>query len=137
RADGEYRWLLIRAVPLRDETGKIIKWYGASADIEDRKRAEETLRKSQTELAHVTRVMTVGELAASIAHEVNQPLSGIVNNCSACLRWLGGPAPNLDEAREAVRRVIPHGRRAGEIITRIRAFLRKTDTGKTRLDINQ
>jgi C4-dicarboxylate-specific signal transduction histidine kinase len=137
RADGEYRWLLIRAVPLRDETGKIVKWYGASADIEDRKRAEETLRKSQAELAHVTRVMTMGELAASIAHEVNQPLSAIVNNGSACLRWLDGAAPNLDEAREAARRIIRDGNRAGEVIARIRAFLRKTDTEKARLDINQ
>jgi len=137
RADGEYRWLLIHAVPLRDETGTIIKWYGTSTDIEDRKRAEETLRKSQAELAHVTRVMTMGELAASIAHEVNQPLSAIVNNGSACLRWLAGAAPNLDEAREATRRVIRDGNRAGEVITRIRALLRKTDTEKARLDINQ
>src|SRR5215470_7337387 len=118
RADGEYRWLLIRAVPLRDETGKIVKWYGASADIEGRKRSEDILRKSQSELAHVTRVMTMGELAGSIAHEVNQPLSAIVNNGSACLRWLGGDAPNLDEAREAARRVIRDGNRAGEVIAR-------------------
>jgi PAS domain S-box-containing protein len=137
RADGEYRWLLIRAVPLRDETGKIVKWYGASVDIEDRKRAEETLRKSQTELAHVTRVTTMGELTASIAHEVNQPLSAIVNNGSACLRWLNGAAPDLDEAREAARRIVRDGNRAGEVISRIRALLRKTDTGKARLDINQ
>lgn len=106
RADGDYRWLLIRAVPLRDDAGKIVKWYGASADIEDRKRAEETLRKAQSDLAHVTRVTTMGELAASIAHEVNQPLSAIVNNGSACMRWLNGAAPNFDEAREAARRVI-------------------------------
>ena len=137
RADGEYRWLLIHAVPLRDETGKIVKWYGASTDIEDRKRAEETLRKAQAELAHVTRVMTMGELAASIAHEVNQPLSAIVNNGSACLRWLAGDSPNLDEAREAARHIIREGNRAGEVITRIRALLRKTDTEKARLDINQ
>jgi PAS domain S-box-containing protein len=137
RSDGEYRWLLIRAVPLRDETGKIVKWYGASADIEDRKRAEETLRKAQAELAHITRVTTMGELAASIAHEVNQPLSAIVNNGSACLRWLNGAAPDLDEAREAARRIIRDGNRAGEVIARIRALLRKTDTGKARLDINQ
>jgi C4-dicarboxylate-specific signal transduction histidine kinase len=137
RADGEYRWLLIRAVPLRDETGKIVKWYGASADIEDRKRAEETLRKSQAELAHITRVTTMGELAASIAHEVNQPLSAIVNNGSACLRWLASGEPNLDEARDAARRIIRDGNRAGEVITRIRMLLRKTDTEKTRLDINQ
>jgi PAS domain S-box-containing protein len=137
RADGEYRWLLIRAVPLRDEVGKIVKWYGASADIEDRKRAEETLRKAESELAHVTRVTTMGELAASIAHEVNQPLSAIVNNGSACMRWLNGAAPNLDEARDATRRIIRDGNRAGEVITRIRALLRKTDAEKSRLDINQ
>jgi PAS domain S-box-containing protein len=137
RADGEYRWLLIRAVPLRDETGKIVKWYGTSADIEDRKRAEETLSKAQAELAHVTRVTTMGELAASIAHEVNQPLSAIVNNGSACLRWLASEEPNLDEARDAARRIIRDGNRAGEVITRIRALLRKTDAKKARLDINQ
>jgi C4-dicarboxylate-specific signal transduction histidine kinase len=137
RADGEYRWLLIRVVPLRDETGKIVKWYGTSADVEDLKRAEEALSKSQAELAHVTRVTTMGELAASIAHEVNQPLSAIVNNGSACMRWLDGVAPNLDEAREAARRIIRDGNRAGEVITRIRALLRKTDTEKARLDINQ
>jgi PAS domain S-box-containing protein len=137
RADGDYRWLLIRAVPLRDEVGKIVKWYGTSTDIEDRKRAEETVRKAQAELAHVTRVTTMGELAASIAHEVNQPLSAIMNNSSACLRWLASGEPNLDEAREAARRVIRDGARAGEVITRIRALLRKTDTEKARLDINQ
>jgi signal transduction histidine kinase len=137
RSDGDYRWLLIRAVPLRDETGKIVKWYGTSADVEDLKRTEEALSKSQAELAHVTRVTTMGELAASIAHEVNQPLSAIVNNGSACLRWLSGAAPDLDEAREAARRVIRDGNRAGEVITRIRALLRKTDAEKARMDINQ
>jgi C4-dicarboxylate-specific signal transduction histidine kinase len=137
RADGEYRWLLIRAVPLRDETGKIIKWYGASADVEDRRRAEETLRKAQAELAHVARVTTMGELAASIAHEVNQPLSAIVNNGGACLRWLASEEPNLGEAREAARRIIHDGSRAGEVIARIRALLQKTDAEKSRLDINQ
>ena len=137
RADGEYRWLLIRAVPLRDETGKIVNWYGTSADVEDLKRAEDALSKSHAELAHVTRVTTMGELAASIAHEVNQPLSAIVNNGSACLRWLNGAAPDVDEAREAARRIIRDGNRAGEVITRIRALLRKTDAEKARLDINQ
>jgi PAS domain S-box-containing protein len=137
RADGEYRWLLIRAVPLRDEAGKIVNWYGTSADVEDLKRAEDALSKSHAELAHVTRLTTMGELAASIAHEVNQPLSAIVNNGSACLRWLNGAAPDIDEAREAARRIIRDGNRAGEVITRIRALLRKTDAEKARLDINQ
>jgi|SRR6266851_4750506 len=105
--------------------------------IEDQRRAEETLRRSQAELAHVTRVMTMGELAASIAHEINQPLSAIVNNGSACLRWLNGDSPNLAEARQAAQRIVRDGNRAGDVITRIRAFLRKTDTEKSRLDINQ
>jgi signal transduction histidine kinase len=104
---------------------------------EDQKRAEETLRRSQAELAHVRRVMTMGELAASIAHEINQPLSAIVNNGSACLRWLDGDSPDLVEAREAARRIVRDGNRAAEVITRIRGFLRKTESAKSRLDINQ
>lgn len=104
--------------------------------IEDQRRAEETLRKSQAELAHVTRVMTMGEFATSVAHEINQPLSAIVTNGSACLRWLAGDSPNLDEAREAARRIVRDGNRAGDVLTRIRAFLKKSDTQRTRLDIN-
>ena len=79
----------------------------------------------------------MGELAASIAHEINQPLAAIVSNGSACLRWLAGDSPNLDEAREAARRIVRDGNRAGDVMTRIRAFLRKTDTEKSPLDINQ
>jgi C4-dicarboxylate-specific signal transduction histidine kinase len=105
--------------------------------LEDQKRAEETLRRSQAELAHVRRVMTMGELAASIAHEINQPLSAIVNNGSACLRWLAGDSPDLVEAQEAARRIVRDGNRAAEVITRIRGFLRKTESAKSRLDINQ
>jgi C4-dicarboxylate-specific signal transduction histidine kinase len=102
----------------------------------ERKRTEEALRKAQVELAHVTRVPTRGELAASIAHEVNQPLSGIVNNSNACLRWLAGDSPNLDEAREAVRRILRDGSRASDVISRIRALVSKTVTEKSRLDVN-
>ena len=107
------------------------------SSMEDQKHAEETLRIARAELAHITRVMTMGELAASIAHEINQPLSAIVSNGSACLRWLAGESPNLGEASEAARRIVRDATRAGDVITRIRAFLRKTDTEKTRLDINQ
>jgi signal transduction histidine kinase len=103
----------------------------------ERRRAEEELREAQAELAHVTRVMTMGELTASIAHEINQPLAAVVTNGSACLRWLAGDPPNLDEAREAAQRVIRDGNRANEVISRIRAFMRKTDTEKTRMDINE
>jgi C4-dicarboxylate-specific signal transduction histidine kinase len=105
--------------------------------LEDQKLAEDTLRRSQAELAHVRRVVTMGELAASIAHEINQPLAAIVNNGSACLRWLAGDAPNLVEAQEAAQRIVRDGNRAAEVITRIRGFLRKTESEKLRLDINQ
>jgi PAS domain S-box-containing protein len=101
------------------------------------KRAEEKLHKAQAELAHVTRVTTMGELVASIAHEVNQPLAAIISNGSACLRWLMGDAPNLEEARETARRVIRDGNRASEVINRIRALVRKTASDKVQLDINQ
>ncbi len=103
----------------------------------ERKRAEEELHKAQSELAHVTRVMTMGELAASIAHEVNQPLAAIVANGSACLRWLMGDSPDLGEARESAQRIIRDGKRASDVISRIRGLVRKTDPEKTPLDINQ
>jgi PAS domain S-box-containing protein len=266
RFDGEYRWFLFQAEPLRDESGNIVKWYGSSTDIEDRKRAEEALReseqrfrdyaetasdwlwetgldhrvnrisehvnavgivpsgptglarwdiatdvetepekwrlhramldahrsfrdfvyctasgtgsavyvqtsgkpffdakgsflgyrgtgtditatiradhaeqalrKAQAELAHVTRVTTLGELTASIAHEVNQPLAAVVNAAAACRRWLDGGTPNLDEARCAVDWIVNEGNRASEVIRRVRALANKTDIEKVPLDVN-
>jgi PAS domain S-box-containing protein len=261
RADGQYRWLLVRNVPLRDQAGKIVKWYGTSADIDDRKRGEETLREQanlldltqdaifvadlqgvikywnrgaeerygwtadqavgtlahellktvfprsreeviaevtragrwegelvharkdgtrivvacrlalqrdeqgapatilesnnditdrkraeeererlrqlEADLAHINRVSVLGELASSIAHEVNQPLSGIVSNGSACLRWLGADVPNVDEARENARRIVRDGKRAAEVIARIRALSKRVATARERLDLNE
>jgi C4-dicarboxylate-specific signal transduction histidine kinase len=101
-----------------------------------RERAE-ALQKVQTELAHVTRVMTLGELTASIAHEVNQPLAAIVTNGNACLRWLGGDTPNLSEGRQAVERIIKDSYRASEVITRIRALVKKTPPGNDWVDLNE
>jgi len=100
------------------------------------RRVAEALRQAQADLAHVSRVTTMGELTTSIAHEVNQPLAGIVTNASACLRWLAGDTPNLEEAREAARRIIRDGNRASEVIARIRALARKVDTEKQPLDLN-
>ena len=104
---------------------------------EERRLAEETLRKTQAELAHVTRIMTMGEMATSIAHEINQPLAAVVNNASACLRWLASDSPNLDEARDAAQAVVRDGNRAGEVIARIRAILKKTTPEKGPVDINR
>jgi PAS domain S-box-containing protein len=112
-------------------------------DMTDRKRAEEKLRASeqrfldaQMELAHVTRVTTLGELTASISHEVNQPLAAVVNAAGACLRWLDGGTPNLDEARRALDWIIKEGNRASEVIRRVRALVNKTDIEKVPLDVN-
>jgi PAS domain S-box-containing protein len=105
-------------------------------DITDRRLAEDSLRKAQAELAHVTRLTTMGELAASIAHEVNQPLAAIITNGNASLRWLAAHTPNLDEARAAVQRIIRDGHRAGNVIERVRALLKKTGPQKAWLDIN-
>src|SRR5271166_5863387 len=96
-ADGAYHWFLVRAVPVRDKRGSILQWYGVVIDIEDRKQAEEAWRKAQADLAHVTRVVTMGELVASIAHEVNQPLTGVVAHAGSCLRWLAAQPPDLEE----------------------------------------
>jgi signal transduction histidine kinase len=137
RADGEYRWFLIRNVPLRDELGNIVKWYGTSIDIEDRKQTEDALRQAQADLAHVNRVNTMGELTASLAHEVNQPLSAIAANGHACLRWLSADPPNLARAREAAERIIRDGQDAGEIVRRVRALFRRAPGEKDVLDLNE
>jgi len=136
-ADGEYRWFLIRGLPLRDERNDIVKWYGTMTDIEDRKRAEEALRKANADLAHITRVTTMGEFAASIAHEVSQPLSAVVTNAQACLHWLAGSAPNIEKSCEAAGRIVRDGKRAGEVIAQIRALSRKSGIRKRRLDMNE
>jgi PAS domain S-box-containing protein len=101
----------------------------------ERKRAEDALHHAQMELAHVTRVATLGEMTASIAHEINQPLGAVVNSASACLRWLD--AQKLEEARRSVSRVIAEGHRASEIIERIRALVKKAPSRKDWLDINE
>lgn len=97
----------------------------------------EALQEVQTELAHVTRVMTLGELTASIAHEVNQPLAAIVTNGNACLRWLGGASPNLTEARQAVDRIIKDSYRASAVISRVRTLVKKTPARNDLVDLNE
>jgi PAS domain S-box-containing protein len=136
-ADGEYRWLFESAVPLRDEQGNILKWYGFVVDIEDRKRGEEALQKAQAELAHVNRVATMGQLTASIAHEVNQPIAATIVNAQVALRWLARRPPNLEEVREALNDIIRDGNRAGDVIARIRALIKKAPARKDSLDINK
>ena len=110
------------------------------SEMSQRKKTEESLRKAQDDLARISRITTMGELAATIAHEVNQPLSGVVINGNACLRWLAGvesSSPNLEQARQAVERVIRDGKRAGDVISRLRNFFKASGGERTSLKINE
>ncbi|MDB5041046.1 MAG: domain S-box-containing protein [Candidatus Eremiobacteraeota bacterium] len=133
--DGSIKYVHVVARAVRAQSGQL-EYIGALMDVTAARRAEEDLRKAQADLAHVARLTTLGELAASIAHEVNQPLTAVVSNAEAVRRWLEGSSPNLDEVRSAVESIIKSGHRAGDITRRIRAMLKKTDTTKTPLDIN-
>jgi C4-dicarboxylate-specific signal transduction histidine kinase len=107
-----------------------------SEDITERKRAEEALREMQAQLAHANRIETIGQLAASIAHEVNQPIAATVANAQAALRWLDRPAPDLDEARQALDRIVGNGLRAGAVVAGIRNLIRKTPRRNDRVEIH-
>lgn len=137
RRDGSIVTVSSRWALQRDEQGKPLAVLETNNDITERKRAEEALQKVQTELAHATRVMTLGELTASIAHEVNQPLAAIVTNGNACLRWLGGAQPNFVEARQSVERIIKDGYRASEVIQRVRNLVKKAPPRNYPVDLNE
>jgi len=134
--NGSVKYLRVVGRPSNGESG-CFEFVGAVTDITERKLAEEALQKAQTELAHVRRVTALGELTASIAHQINQPLAAVVTNANASLRWLAGDSPNLAETREAIRRIIRDSHRAGDVISRMRALFRKAPETKERLDINE
>jgi two-component system, LuxR family, sensor kinase FixL len=126
------RWAL-----QRDEQGNALAILETNNDVTERKQAEDALQKAQAELAHATRVMTMGELVASISHEVNQPLGAIVTNGHACVRLLSDAVPDLDKSREVIGRMIKDGMRASEVIKRIRDLLHKAPPEKAPLNINE
>ncbi len=134
--DGSVRNIHVVAHAVRDEAGQL-EFHGALMDVTTAKRAEEDLHKARTELAHVTRVTTLGELTASIAHEVNQPLAAIVTNGNAASRFLANATPDLSEAQAAVKRIVSDGHRAAEVITSIKAMFKDVDREKIPLDINK
>jgi PAS domain S-box-containing protein len=136
-ADRKYRWFMTSALPLRNPQGRIVNWYGTVVELHDWKQAQEELRNTQAELAYMARVMTVGELTASIAHEVNQPLAGIVTNANACMLMLGADPPNVDGARETARRTIRDASRASEVVKRLRALFARKDIAPESVDLNE
>ena len=134
--DGSVKHLRIVARCAKLEPGTV-EFIGAAMDVTAARRAEAELQEAQAELARVTRVTLMGELAASIAHEVNQPLAGVVTSANAGLNWLAKDPPNLLKTREAIERILRDGTRAGEVLNRIRNLLKKTPLTKSPVGLNQ
>ena len=135
--DGSKRYVSVSGLPVFDDTGRFVGYRGVGRHITERKRAEEALRAMQAELAHANRVTTMGQLTASIAHEVNQPIAATVTNAQAALRWLRAQPPDLDEVRASLGRIVEDGKRAGNVIGRIRALINKVPPRKDRFDLNE
>jgi PAS domain S-box-containing protein len=132
-SDGVYRWFQTRAQPLRDNRGKIVKWCAVANDIEDRKDAEQL----RSDLTHASRVSTMGELVASISHELAQPLTATTNNARASLRWLQHDPPDLTQVRKGTESIIEAGTLASEIIDRLRSLYKKSPPKRELVEINE
>jgi len=132
-SDGAYRWFLIRAVPVRDKRRNIVKWCGAATDIEDRKRAEQL----QADLTHASRVSSMGELVASISHELAQPITATTNHAKASLRWLQREPPEVNEARKGTEKIIEASIFASEIIHRLRSLYKKCPPKRELIAVNE
>jgi PAS domain S-box-containing protein len=135
-ADGRVVWLR-DVVSVVVENDRAVRLMGVMVDITRRKRTEEALRQAEADLAHATRVTTLGELTASLAHEIKQPISAAITDANTCMRWLTREPPDLGEARQAASRMIKDGTRASEIITRIRLLFKKSAPQRELLDLNE
>jgi C4-dicarboxylate-specific signal transduction histidine kinase len=133
--DQSIKYLHMVAHAIRDEDGRL-EYIGAVQDVTARRLSEQELAKAQAELAHVARVSALSTLTASIAHEVNQPLSGIITNASTCLRMLAADPPDVDGARETARRAIRDGNRASEVIARVRTLFTRKELATESVDLN-
>jgi signal transduction histidine kinase len=140
RADGKYCWFLMRNVPLRNESGDVVKWYGSGVEIEDRKRAEQErqrLHQLESDLAHTNRVSMMGELTASLAHEINQPIAAAAASAMACVRWLRRETPDIPEASGAASKIASDVRRASDIIERVRSLYRGDTVKREPVNVNE
>jgi PAS domain S-box-containing protein len=135
-ADGVPRWVDGRVQPLRDDTGRVVRWYGLVIDVEDEVRAQENLRVAQRKLARASQLASLAELSASIAHEVRQPLAAVVSNSQACQRWLSSPSPDLDRIRAIMDRVVRDANAAAATVTSVRALYANMATARASIDVN-
>jgi PAS domain S-box-containing protein len=136
RADGEYRWFLSRGVPFKDSEGRIVRWYGTNTDIHEWKRAREALQEAQENLAQVSRVLIMGELVASIAHEIYQPLTAVITTGNFIKRQVTGGTPNLCELKDGVTEMVDDANRIHTVISRVRSLFTRNAPDRVELDIN-
>jgi PAS domain S-box-containing protein len=135
--DRTIKYIRTTGHPFFDASGNLLEHFGTAMDVTERKQAEEALRQAQADLAHASRVTTMGELTASLAHEVKQPIAAACTNANTCLRWLAGDTPNIEEARAAAMRIVKDGKRAAGIISRIRLLFKKGTPQYELLDVNE
>jgi PAS domain S-box-containing protein len=135
RHDGVYRWLQTSVQPLRNRDGEVVRWYALLTDVDDLRTMEESLRRTQEKLARAAQIATVSEFAASVVHEISQPISAMVANGQACVRWLNAVPLNAADSLSAVERIVRDGKDAAEIIKGLRSLFRRSPPEKTLLDL--
>ncbi len=136
-ADSVYRWFLVRSIPQRSENADIARWYGIHIDIEEQRRAQQNLTSAQERLSQLSHTLGMAEMAASIAHELNQPLTAVVTHAYACREWLNAKPANLDKASATAEKIVQESTRASEVVKRVRALFRKDVQMRVPTDINR
>ncbi len=134
--DGDFRWFLVRSIPQRAEDGAITRWYGIHIDIEEQRKAQQSLIIAQDDLSRLSRTLSMAEMAASIAHELNQPLTAVVTHAYACREWLSSEPANLEKASATAEKIVQESTRASSVVKRVRALFRKEGTEKQTVYLN-
>ena len=135
--DGAYRWFLIRGIPQRASTGEILRWYGVHTDVEEQHKLRQQRLQAHGDLSRSARTTSMAELAASIAHEINQPLTALMTHASACRRWLRAEPPNPSRAAAAADRIVEETARAGNVVGRVRSRFSTSDYLPETTDLNE